>query len=377
MSPTALRTEVRPVAEVAPDLWTGFGPGVPFYAGHRWLTCAAEATGEEVLAVTVGDGRRLLAAVPAWVTTGRENPFLQPERLLPTADPAGRPYLCVATKKAYTSPLLTAPGADRPEVLARLLDGVRRVVRERDLAGAVALYADTATVRRWHPVLADRHPVLLDVDASVERLPAEFAGHPLAVASKRRREVQREWRVFEGAGYRLGVEHLADCLDEFVPLAANLERKHGNPVDEDGLRHTLEVQARHCRDDDLVFTARRDGRLVVACLAYTDRDTVYSRMFAMDYEAAGQAFEYFGLAYYLPVRHAVEHGFRRVNLGMSTVAAKIARGAEVRPLWALDLGERPLWTPDRARAANADRRAALDPRAGAPETADTDPRWPW
>ncbi|MEV6979311.1 GNAT family N-acetyltransferase [Kitasatospora sp. NPDC093806] len=361
MSPTALRTEVRPVAEVPPELWAGLGPAVPFYAGHRWLACAAEATGEEVLAVTVGDGSRLLAAVPAWVTTGRENPFLRPERLLPTADPAGRPYLCVATKKAYTSPLLTAPDADRPAVLARLLDGLRAVVRERDLAGAVALYADTDTVRQWRTVLPDRHPVLLDVDAAVEELPAEFAGHPLAGASKRRREVQREWRAFERAGYRLGTEHLADCLDEFVPLAANLERKHGNPVDEAGLRRTLEVQARHCRSEDLVFTARRDGRLVVACLAYTDHDTVYSRMFAMDYEAAGRAFEYFALAYYLPVRHAIGHGFRRVHLGMSTVAAKTARGAALHPLWALDLGERPLWTPDPARAANAERRAALGP----------------
>jgi predicted N-acyltransferase len=73
----------------------------------------------------------------------------------------------------------------------------------------------------------------------------------------------------------------------------------------------LTVQSRLCCDTDLMFCARSQGRLIAAALCYQAGDDLIVR-------TARSGCEYFGFVYYLPVRHAIEHGLRSVHLGVSS-----------------------------------------------------------
>ncbi len=59
--------------------------------------------------------------------------------------------------------------------------------------------------------------------------------------------------------------------------------------------------------------------------------------------------------YYLPVRIAAEAGARWIHAGVEAAEAKALRGAQLRPLWMLDLSEDSVLTghEDAIRSANA------------------------
>ena len=61
------------------------------------------------------------------------------------------------------------------------------------------------------------------------------------------------------------------------------------------------------------------------------------RSAGFDYPRLRDAAEYFNLVIYLPLRRAVEVGARMVHTGIESTHAKALRGAELRPLWMLEL----------------------------------------
>jgi hypothetical protein len=343
-----------------------------FYTTRTWLRCAAEATGGEVGAVCVRDGDRIVAATPYWVTTGRENPSRTPATVLADAGVTGSRFVMAGTSTAYWSELLTGAGPV-DEAVRLIVQALRDLTRERGADGCLALYAGDQTALAYREA-ARTMPVLLNVDVRTV-LPPTVAEYPVLVSKQRRTRIHREWRTFREAGYELAVESLADCVTEFVPLAAALERKYGNHVDERALRDTLTVQSRRCGEYDRVFTARRDGRLIAACLSYVYRDCLTTRMFGADYDRLSHAAEYFGLVYYEPAEYAIKHGYTSVHTGIASTQAKVTRGGEIQPLWAVDLSATPLWDADRAAEINTRRRTEFEEIAGQ-NSAMPVPIWP-
>ncbi len=346
---------VLPVGELPPN-WDSFCSH--FYSTTRWLGCSAEVTGGEVGAVCVHEGDRLLAATPYWLTTGRENTSRTPSVLLANLGVTGDSFLVAGTSTAYWSELLVGSG-DIDGAVDLIVRTLRELARDRGVSGCLALYTDARTAELYGRAVPGSVPVLLNVDVRTD-LPSTIEEYPVLVSKKRRAWIHREWRSFQNAGYDLATCRLADCLDEFVPLAANLERKYGNAVDEQQLHRTLAVQSRVCGRSDLVFTARRDGALVAAGLAYVQGEAMTTRMFGADYERLADAGEYFGVFFYEPVRYALGHGITTIFSGIATTRAKVMRGGRPVPLLAVDLSVEPLWDAHTARELNEQRTAGFE-----------------
>lgn len=60
-------------------------------------------------------------------------------------------------------------------------------------------------------------------------------------------------------------------------------------------------------------------------------------MVGFDYEALADAFEYFNLTIYIPLRYAFAHGLKRIHLGRESYVAKLRRGAVAEPLWSVEV----------------------------------------
>lgn len=353
MLQTLTATIARSISAVDPATWDAVSPGMSFYSTAGWLTCAEAVTTGLVGGVMVHDGDRLVAAVPFWVTTGRENPSRTPQRMLASVGVTGSTFLVAGTSTAYLSEFLIGDQVPRQAAVRAVVAALRGLADELHVDGCLALYASTSTADLYR-MAANRVPVLLDTDAWIP-VPQSFEDYPLHVSAHRRMNVHREWRSFSNAGYSVDVEHLEECLEEIVPLVANLERKYGNSVDEAALHEILSTQACRCRAQDRVFTARRGGVLHAASLAYLHKDILIVRLFAADYARLCNAYEHYGLTYYLPVRYAAEHGCRWAGIGIASASTKASRGARLSPLWAVDLSSRPLWAAEAARAGNCAR----------------------
>jgi hypothetical protein len=66
-------------------------------------------------------------------------------------------------------------------------------------------------------------------------------------------------------------------------------------------------------------------------------DTLYLRWAGFDYDRLAGAAEYFNLVYYDQVMQAPKLGVRWIHAGIKAAEAKALRGAELRPLWLVDL----------------------------------------
>ena len=82
-----------------------------------------------------------------------------------------------------------------------------------------------------------------------------------------------------------------------------------------------------------------DDEPVGFCLYYVHRETLYLRWAGFDYSRLAGAAEYFNLLYYSQAMHAPQIGVRRLHAGIKTIEAKALRGAQLRPLWLVDLAE--------------------------------------
>jgi len=344
------------VALAGDEEWASLTGPCSIYLTRRWLRGAEEVAGTSVGVATARRNGRLAAALPFWITTGRENPMRSPARLLQGLGVEGERFLVAGVPSAYTSALILSPDLQPRDAVPALVAALQEVGANHGVAGCLALYARGQDVLAYRDVFPEREPVLINAEALLE-VPAAFGDYPLGLSSHRRASIRKELRKFMQAGYGLDVEHLASCVEEFVPLYANLERKYGGQIDQGELARALEIQARWCGDDDRVFTARSGSALRAACLCYVNGSTLTARMFAADYPNLKDAFEYYALTYYLPMQHAMAHGCRWVSVGIESAEAKVARGAMLRPLWAVDLGERALWSAEAARRATDGRRA--------------------
>ncbi|MFD5245072.1 peptidogalycan biosysnthesis protein [Amycolatopsis sp. NPDC058340] len=342
------------VHEFGPHEWDVLADPAGCYAGWSWTAFAEAETGRRCAYVFARDGRGLAAVLPLWFTTADEHEFRTPSLLLGDLGVTGVRYAVMGFQKSYRSGVLTRDGIDSRSVIPELTAAANRHAAEHRASGVLALYADTSTMLRLTGAVGMRRAVLLDGCAGIE-VPADgLEGYLDRFSHQRRGQIRREMRKFAGAGYEVGVESLTSCLREFAPLAAQLESRHGMGGDAEEMLASLTRQAKAGDEHTSVFTARRDGALAAACLSYHSRPDLLVRMFGKDYDRPDKA-EYFNLLVYEPLRYAITHGFDWVELGHSTAAAKVARGAIFRALWAVDLSDRPLWTEQRGRAHTASR----------------------
>jgi uncharacterized protein len=315
--------------------------GRHFYSTSRWLSYCSNDIGVPGSAVVsyAGDDPawavpvRELAKVPFW-SRYRWNDHLT-EHGLPLLAPEG--VLIGPSEGFQTHFLCAAP--DRPvDSLARLIAEVRDRCGRGQSCVAMYLTTEDVMAARAAGVLAE--PVLLDVDAWI---PVPDGGWPAwldSLPSKRRRRIRHEDRAFAAAGYHVDHLPLAQVCDRIGAASAATLGKHGYETTPESEAAALRRVAENMGDAARVAVCHfGDGDPVGFCVYYLWADVCFGRWAGFDYTRLAGAEEYFNLCYYTQVKRAPETGIRWIHAGATAQAAKALRGAELRPLWMLDLTE--------------------------------------
>lgn len=303
------------------------------YACHRWLTFVERDTTAHCRYATVERDRQLVAALPLYHVLDEENEFYDPGQLVDGRWQGG--YLIAGARRGYVN---TFPVSDalsdheRRHVLGALLDEVERESAAAAGDGALLLYMPGRTCDELTRLRPDVAPLFTSMDAHLT-LPGSGLGDYLSTLRKQARtNARREIATYRAAGLVTGFERIGDCCDEAAPLLQQLQARYGHGGPEEHYRRMLRRHAGALDDMSLVVTARRGGRLVAFALFYLWGSTMYLRLAGFDYPLLAGAFEYFNVAFYLPIEWAYEHGFRQLHLGRESFDAKLRRGARLRPM---------------------------------------------
>ncbi|MFD5076479.1 GNAT family N-acetyltransferase [Streptomyces sp. NPDC058371] len=337
-----------PLGGLTDEEWDEAAEG-HFYSSAFWLRLVALEPGATSggAHVQLSAGGRAAVPIAATEPDGMSNPHLRwhdllAERGLPSPAPGG---VLVSQRRGYLAHLLTSSGADRAEAAAALLDTVRSLPDPQGPSGApsgsarVAMYLTTDDVLALRAAGVRALPVALTADASLEIPPGGWEQWLETMGSGHRRQrVRSEVRKFEQAGYRVEHRVLRDCYADVGRLAARTEQRYGIAGSADAYIEAFRKHAELAGDRAEVLLCSLDGEPAVGCCLYVrDGDTVYLRAVGFEYEQLRGAAEYFNLAYYIPARMP---GVRRLHAGIATPGGKALRGADLKPLWLLDL------TPD-------------------------------
>ena len=333
--------------------WDTLARHASFYSSSDFLRYG-ERCPEETFKIEVSEPGHLVAGVAGWLSLGGGHPFLEPAMLLRDVGLAPAPYLVLGSPRAFFGEFLL-PGAGGE---TRLLDAIRQHQQRTEATGAVGLYIDEASGRRMAHA-AGRPPLLLGFNAAID-VPSTFDGYLNELPVRRRAKIRREISACAAAGMRVGIESIPDCVADLSPLIVESERRHGIRAERRTVHENLMAQYACYPGNVLVFTARdSSGTLCGGAVAHVDRNSVHMRILGVDKER-GQAFLYFNLGYYAPLRFAAETGRAELSLGMEAFEAKLLRGARLEPRWAVDVSAEPLWNSQTATGWNRRRLAALD-----------------
>ncbi len=335
---------VPTLADVPAEAWDALVLADGLYMSHAWLKALESdpaATPTYLLAYRDG---RLDGALPLYEVHEVHNSFYGPERYLAQLRTEGR-WLLVGTHSAYRSgvPLrgdLTPE--ERVATTGALVTAAVTIARERGARGVVSLFTPTAAaellVRCGGVAALDTAEGLLETGGRT--LDEVLAGLP----RHRRNRLRHEVDVFDAAGYEVATESLDGCVDELAPLLRNVQVRYGHEASVEGMRDYLGGLLA-AGDAWVVFSLREEGRLVGAAVMHPCGSTLFARLVGFDYAALRDAYEYFGLAYYEPVRWMAEHGLTSLHLGIEAYDAKVLRGARLHPLWTVAVPVDPTDAP--------------------------------
>ncbi|MFE4856393.1 GNAT family N-acetyltransferase [Streptomyces sp. NPDC056670] len=369
-------SELASVNDVAPAAWDALAGDASLYSSHTWLRYGEELRDSTPGHLVAESGAGRLAALPVHRFTAKVPHFYDPAVLFPgAAEPTteSRPLLLGGTRLGYTSEALVAPGTPAPLARTALRALLERLRERRDAAGglAVLLYVTDESVEQLLAVLAPRDRlVLIDATAIIPVDATGMEGYRERLSSRRFAAVRKEIRRFEEAGCRAEVRLLSECHEQLGPLSAQVLRRYGHEVTDEGERERFTAQVPLFDDNCRILAAYQGDRMVGFTQFFFCGDVMYGRSHGVDDSMARAASVYFNLTYYQAVRYAAEHGYRRLDMSCDALDAKVARGGHLKPLWALVL-DAPWSGPtlDRVRAAEKERRetfAAIDPGVESP-----------
>lgn len=328
--------------------------GNDFYACSGWLDFSANDLLARTLTGNVhtrlSDGGT--AAVPVTAIWHENNGFYQWNRLLDQAGlaPVAPQGLLVGPHRGYQTTLLVSDGSDRVEAAGALLGelaGLReRAAAERwfdeerqDAIPCFAMFLNSSDVRALRAAGVRAEPVLCAADAWIRTEADDWAGWMRTLPSRRRGElIRRDQRRFEEAGYGFVELPLSECWEETARMSQNTQARYGQPADLWVLAESLRIQAEAMGDAARVLMCSRNGEPPVGfCLFYRWGDSTFLKASGFHYDRLVDAAEYFNVTYYEPIRDALRGGRRWLHAGIASTDTKAMRGAEVRPLWMVDV----------------------------------------
>jgi predicted N-acyltransferase len=247
------------------------------------------------------------------------------------------PALLGGTRAGYANEVLLAPHLTAEEggrVSASILRALFRMADVHQVRSVAFMYLNSQGVRDVGPHLGpDSRLLLTDADTFLDVSWSTFDEYLRWLTANRRRSAKREIRQFHGSGFKVSIGKLSEWYEEAGPLLSNLMNRYGARLTPEQMTRYLANQAAVLDDESVVFLCHQSGNLVGFSLFYDWAGTLYGRVCGLDYDRAGSNAEYFNLAYYLPIRYAIEQGLRSIRFGIKSYDAKLMRGAKLEPLW--------------------------------------------
>ncbi|MFC4008209.1 GNAT family N-acetyltransferase [Nonomuraea purpurea] len=323
-----------------------------FYSSRHWLHFCADMSGAPSGAVSAALPGGGASALPVSRVEGIANTFYDWRAILgkeglPGPPPSG---LLVGPQRGYQTHLLSTPGAKPADAAA----GVRGVLEDVDLT-VMAMFLNSHDTAALKESGVHALPLLLNADAWLH-IPGGGWEAWLSSLGKRRREmVRREVRRFAEAGYEITDAPLSAWIDSAARLLASTEAKYGHHNHAASYVRLLTGQVKHLGTAGRVIICAPPHEAPVGyALYYIHGDTLFIRSAGFDYPRLRNAAEYFNVVFYLPIKQAIEAGVSWVHAGIESTEAKAFRGAQLRPLWLLDLSRRSVLEDqaDAIRSAN-------------------------
>lgn len=262
-------------------------------------------------------------------------------------DDGWTPSLFLGARSGYGWSFLVDPGLGHagPLVLASMLQASMMQASARvDGAGAggsavAAMFLGESGRAQLSELGAQDGDFLLVGATSTLDLGFSCFGDYLAGLS-RPDNARREIRAFDRSGGSTRVVPLTEGMAAVAPLFTQLEDKYGGSSTAEAELTEMERLGEAMGPSAQLILGLRGSRVIGAALFLEWEGTIYVRQAGFDYAVTGRAFEYFNLVYYGLVRHALTTGAGRIDYGMATYRAKLARGAVVEPLWGLAVDRR-------------------------------------
>lgn len=323
---------VQSMAALPDVFWDSFHQGSAVYQSRPWLTFVERSAGPAiayVAAADAGQGLGLMPVYPAPVEPGSGYALTE----LSGASPDARAWLC-GNRRAYRNEMLHGAVPVSGDRGRRVLDTLAAAASASASPPTLIFpYVSKDIAEVLCRTVPRAVPVLSRLDATIHVEGRSFDEYIRELGQTKAAKVRREIRRFQRAGYSTRIERLADCWHEAGPLVANVQQRYGHDDTAESCRQGLRGQAELMAGHDVVFTARRAGRLVALSLFYEWNGTLAGRVVGFDYASLADAMEYFNLTFYWPLEYACSRGLSRIMFGTGSEYAKQHRGATMTGLW--------------------------------------------
>lgn len=336
------------ISDVPAQPWRELVSRSSFFGSYLWLSAFEKTHTYVPRYILAWDGDQLVGALPAYLATGGGPESYSPlHRLVqPTLErhldhDAWLPVLLGGLAAGYQNELLLHPDLS-PSGRYSVLDALCKSfldLRVATAAKSVAFMYLTTSARDELVRCMDcsRQALFSGSCASLRVRWTSFEGYLDWLPRRKRENVRRGVRQFESRGFDVRVGRLSEWLSQAAPLMVNLLHKYGQSDTLEQVTRYLAAQVQDLDDQSVVFTASDQGRLVAFVHFYQNGERLVARSAGFDYEATDGSSAYFNLLIYEPLRYALAHGYRVLELGTTADAAKMLRGATLEPRWSLVL----------------------------------------
>jgi hypothetical protein len=221
------------------------------------------------------------------------------------------PIQLIGTRSAYWNEFLVHPSrrgdAGRREVITALLGEALRHGGRSPAARALMYLTPTAATRRCpscRRTCRSCSPPPIPAWRSPGTTSTGYLAH---LNATRRRSARLEMKRFAAAGFEVATCRLSDCWEQAGPLLGGLQRRHEVSMTDAQATDYLRAQLEALDDRSLVFLcSTRDEPRVQPLLPVGQPPVRPGGRFRLRGHGGHRGL-LFNLAFYLPIRHAIEH----------------------------------------------------------------------
>lgn len=326
------------MAEIDQSDWDALvGDGSPFLEWD-WLDglertgCVSPETGWVPQHVVVKDGERMVAACPLYIKSHSQGEFVFDHQWAHAARSASIAYypkmlVAVPFTPATGIRLMTAPGADRPALVA-LMGGA--LLKMCEQTGLSSVHVNFCGADEISPLREAGFLERVGMQYHWENHGfQEFEDYLRLFRSKRRNKLRREIREMDDMGIEISVASGNDIEDHLFPILYELYKTHIEKLYWGQLylnQAFFEHLANRFKRNLCFITASYQGRIVAGTFNVQKNGVFYGR-----YWGAFEDLRYlhFNVCYYAAIDHCIRTGIHRFEPGAGGDFKQL-RGFEAR-----------------------------------------------